>query len=326
MEMWTRELLPILRDIPVLFGLFASDPFISLYDYLKHIKACGFSGIVNFPTLALIDGNFQKALEAEGNTFEQEVEAIKLAHYLNFFTVGFVTDEEQTSKMLHAGADIICVHLGLTKGGFLGAKKYLSIEEARRITDKIFKICQNVRPEAIRMIYSGPANTPIDMQYIYQNTTCQGYIGGSTFDRIPTERAIINTMKAFKSYGVFSDTDPMHQILTGQVGAIDYVQFVKDYIEEHYATEVKLGDLALFAHISSSYLSTKFKKELGCSFTEYLIRFRMNKAKKLLTESKLSCKEAAQRVGYSDYAQFAKIFKKYVGMNPTQVTKDARAE
>jgi len=326
MEMGTRELLPIIPDVPVLFGLFASDPFVSLYEYLKAISEGGFSGIVNFPTLALIDGNFREALEADGNSFDQEVEAIKLAHYLNLFTVGFVTDEEQTRKMLQAGADVICVHLGLTKGGFLGAKKYLSIEDARRITDRVFKICQEERPGVIKMIYSGPANTPIDMQYMYHNTACQGYIGGSAFDRIPTERAILNTTKAFKSYGVFAETDPLHQVLAGQVDTRDYVQFVKDYIEEHYATEIQLGELALFAHISSSYLSTKFKKELGCSFTEYLIRFRMNKAKELLMESKLSCKEAALRVGYSDYVQFSKMFKKYIGMNPTHINKNQKVE
>ena len=125
MDMGCNELLPIIKDTPVLFGLFASDPMINLYDYLQKIRENGFSGVVNYPTLSLIDGKFGEALSEEGNTYEKEVEAIKLAHFLDLFTIAFVVDAEQARKMTLAGADVICAHLGLTKGGFLGAKKYL---------------------------------------------------------------------------------------------------------------------------------------------------------------------------------------------------------
>ena len=133
MEMGTRELIPAIREVPILFGLFANDPEIHLYGYLKQIKDRGFSGIVNFPTMALIDGRFREALEEEDNTFSREAEAIQLAHLLDLFTIAFVTEEDEARQMLNAGADVICVHLGLTKGGFLGAKKYFSLEEARRL-------------------------------------------------------------------------------------------------------------------------------------------------------------------------------------------------
>ncbi|RRD92394.1 helix-turn-helix domain-containing protein [Clostridiales bacterium COT073_COT-073] len=322
MQMGMHELLPIISKVPILFGIFASDPFIHLYEYLKEIKSQGFGGVVNFPTLALIDGRFRKALEDEGNTYDQEVEAIKLAHYLELFTVAFVTDEEQTQKMLNAGADVICVHLGLTKGGFLGAKKYISLDQAKKAADSIFAVCDAINPGVIKMIYAGPANTPIDMQYMYQNTKCQGYIGGSTFDRIPTERAILNTTKAFKSYGGFDGNDPMAKLINGNWNTNDYADFVKKYIEEHYMKEIQLADLALVAHISPSYLSIRFKKEMGCNFTEYLIRFRMNKAKEFLQTGKISCKEAAERVGYYDYAQFSKMFKKYLGQSPSYFRTD----
>jgi len=321
MEMGTRELLPIIHDIPVLFGLLAGDPFISIYDYLKVIHEKGFAGVTNFPTVSLIDGVFREAVEEEGNTYDKEVEAIKLAHYMDLFTVAFVTDVEQTEQMLEAGADVICVHLGLTKGGFLGAKRNLSLDEARRISEKIFSLCNTHKSKVIKMIYAGPANTPIDMQYLYRNTPCQGYIGGSTFDRIPIERAVYNTTKAFKSYGSLAEDDPKMKALEGQLNSRDYVRFVKEHIEDHWAEEIQLRDLALFAHVSYSYLSTKFKKEVGCSFTEYLIRFRMNKARELLLESRYSCQEVSDKVGYPDYAQFSKMFKKYMGVNPSEFIK-----
>jgi predicted TIM-barrel enzyme/AraC-like DNA-binding protein len=315
MELGRRELLPMIKDIPVLFGMFASDPDIHLYEYLKEIRANGFAGIVNFPTLAIVDGKFREALEEEGNTFDKEVEAIKIASVLDMFTVAFVTNGEEARKMLAAGADIICVHLGLTKGGFLGAKKYISLDEARKITSEIFAVCNEKNPAALKMIYAGPASTPLEMQHLYQNTDCQGYIGGSTFERIPAERAILDTMKSFKSSALVSDN------AEGGWRSGDYVEFIRQYVADNYARAIQLGDLALFVHLSASYLSTKFKKEMGMSFTEYLIRFRMGKAKALLKNNNMPCREIAENVGYPDYAQFSKTFKKYVGISPTEYQK-----
>ena len=319
MELGTKELLPIIRDVPVLFGLFATDPGIHIYHYLKCIKENGFSGIVNFPTLSLIDGKFREALEEDGNTYAREVEAVRLARYLELFTVAFVTTKEEAESMLEAGADVVCVHLGLTKGGFLGAKHAISIQEAKRMTEHIFSVCEE--RNALRMIYAGPASTPVDMQYIYQNTSCQGYIGGSTFERIPAERAIYNTTKAFKSYGSFDENDPMVKIINGNWNAGDYTEFVKKYIEEHYMKEIQLGDLALVAHVSPSYLSVRFKKEMGISFTEYLVTYRVNKARELLANSSAPYKEIAQAVGYTDYVQFSKMFKKRTGLTPGEYHK-----
>lgn len=317
MELGTRELLPVIQEVPVLFGLFASDPEIHLYEYLKMIKENGFSGIVNYPTMSLIDGKFRIALEEEGNTYQKEVEAIRLAHYYDLFTVAFVTNAEESELMIEAGADVICAHLGLTKGGYLGAKNVLSIQDGKKLTDEIFEVCMKKNPDALRMIYAGPASTSIDMQYMYQNTACQGYIGGSTFERIPVERAIYNTTKAFKSYGSLDENDPMMKMINGNWNPGDYTEFVKKYIEEHYMNEIKLADLALVAHVTPSYLSTKFKKETGISFTEYLVRHRIRKAKKLIKSGNSSFKEVADAVGYHDYVQFSKMFKKYAGVAPS---------
>ena len=117
--------------------------------------------------MSLIDGKFRIALEEEGNTYQKEVEAIRLAHYYDLFTVAFVTNAEESELMIEAGADVICAHLGLTKGGYLGAKNVLSIQDGKKLTDEIFEVCMKKNPDALRMIYAGPASTPIDMQYMY---------------------------------------------------------------------------------------------------------------------------------------------------------------
>ena len=325
MDLGTHELLPVIRDIPVLFGLFASDPEIELYEYLKQIRESGFAGIVNYPTLSLIDGKFRLALEEEGSCFSREVEAVKLAHFLGMFTLAFVTNESETRLMLEAGADIVCVHLGLTKGGVLGAGKYMSIERARKMTKNLFRICEKERPEVIRMIYGGPANTPSDMLYMYKNTGCQGYIGGSTFDRIPVEKSIFETMRSFKNSGSEKIDALMDKAFSGQWNPGDYSEFIKQFVAEHYREEIRLGELAIVLHLSPSYLSTRFKQDTGMNFTEYLVRFRIEKAKELLRTTSDSCRRVAESTGYEDYVQFSKIFKKYTGKSPAEYREETTA-
>lgn len=321
MDFASKELLPIIQETPVLFGLNANDPTIHLYEYIAEIKKKGFAGINNFPSVGLIDGKFFEAIEEEGITFDNEVEAIRIANFMGLFTVAFVFSEEQAEKMAKAGADVVCAHLGLTRGGMLGAKKVFSLEHAKLMADKVFQACDEFSSNIIKMIYGGPASTPIDMHYMYDNTNCMGYIGGSSFERIPAERAILNTTRAFKSFGSFDSNDIMVKILNGSSRNYDYVEYVKTYINENYMKEIRLSDLALVAHISSSYLSTIFKKEVGCSFSEYLVKFRINKATEIIKDERLSLLEVAQIVGYNDYAQFSKMFKKYKEVSPKEFAK-----
>lgn len=327
MELGTREIFPIVRNVPLFFGIMASDPTIHLYDYLNEIKDSGFSGIVNSPTLSLIDGRFRLALEEEGTSYDREIAAIRMASHLGLVTMAFVTNQEETEKMIDAGADMICVHLGLTRGGILGAKHYLSLGDARKTVKKIFSICKERNPEILRMVYAGPANTLKDMRYLLQNTDCHGYIGGSTFDRIPMESSIYETVRSFKRQDDKKDEDTLSRLVDRKWGAGNLVECMKDYIEEHYMDTVHLGDLALVSHMSPSYLGAKFKQETGSSFTEYLMGFRLDKAKEMLeTAPELQCREVAEKVGYVDYIQFSKMFKKHVGEAPKDYQKRFRTK
>lgn len=318
MEFASRELLPIIQDTPVLFGFHANDPYIHTYEYLKDVKRIGFAGINNFPTMGLIDGQFGKALEEEGNTYQNEVEAIRIAHFLDLFTIAFVFNDTQTRQMLDAGADIICTHLGLTTGGMLGAKKTISLEQSCVDAQRMYDICNKVRPDVIKMVYGGPIKTPIDARYFYDNTDCQGFIGGSSIERIPAEKAILNTTKAFNTSGALDDSDIMFKVLGGRGRDYDYVDYVKTYISSNYGKPIYISELALAAHVSSSYLSTKFKKVIGCSFTEYLIKFRIHKFCEIVAGAKcqIPLNQAADLAGYPDYTQFSKTFKKYKGVSP----------
>jgi AraC-like DNA-binding protein len=218
--------------------------------------------------------------------------------------------------MIEAKADVICAHFGFTTGGMMGAKKSFSIEHAKIVADKIFSACENADYDPIKLVYGGPAGTPIDMQYLYDNTACTGYIGGSAIERIPAERAIMETTGAFKSTGGFSQNEYLMKVLDRNRNSYDCVRFVKKYIHEQYSDDIRLRDLALLSHVSYSYLSTLFKKEVGCSFSEYLVKYRINKAAEIMCTEKLPLVSVAMMVGYNDYPQFSKMFKKYKGMSP----------
>jgi predicted TIM-barrel enzyme/AraC-like DNA-binding protein len=315
MDYASKELVPLMKHTPVIFGLCATDPTITIPEYLDKIRFKGFSGINNYPTVGMLDGNFRDALEEEDICYDQEVEAIGIAHSKDMFTVAFVFDRNQATQMLAAGADIICAHLGLTSGGILGAKKVLSLEAAVRITNEIFDECDKHNAKVLKMIYGGPVNSAIDIKYMYDNTDAQGYLGGSAFERIPSEEAITAITQDFKSTGT-EDNELFSKMLSGISKHYDYVTFVKKYVAEHYMNDISFTNLAQVAHVSRTYLSTLFKKEVGCTFPEYLARFRINQAIEIAKHEDAYWTDIARSVGYADYAYFSKAFKKHVGASP----------
>ncbi len=318
MEYSLREIKTLITRIPLIFGLNATDPSVDLEYYIEQIKSLGFEGINNYPTIGLIDGQFREALEEQGSCYQTEVRAIAIAHAKDLFTIAFVFNEQQALDMLRAGADIICAHLGFTMGGILGAKKVLSLEAAKERALNIFSVCDQIRPDVIKMIYGGPVKNPIDIQYMYNNLNVMGYIGGSSFERIPSEKSIVNITKAFKSSDHLGKDELMMKMLDGITKHFEYIEFVKRYVAENYMHDISFLDLAQISHISRSHLSRLFKKEVGCAFPEYLVKFRMKKATDIMKENlNISLRDVSELVGYRDYSQFSKMFKKYIGIKPS---------
>ncbi|EUJ18692.1 phosphoenolpyruvate hydrolase family protein [Listeria aquatica] len=315
-----REIIPLIHKIPVIFGLNGTDPTIDIPQFIQTIKQSGFSGINNYPSVGLIDGAFREALEADGNLYDLEVEAIRAAHQADLFTIAFVFNADQVRKMTQAGADVICIHLGLTSGGLLGAQKVLSLEAAIEETKTMIERIPKNRKNVFKMVYGGPVKTLVDIRYLYNHIPeLDGYIGGSTFERLPSEEVIVHQTRDFKKSEITSDGSLLAQMLDGIEKHYDYVEFVKKYVEANYSEPIQLAELAQVAHLSPSYLSTLFKEKVGYSFTEYLIRFRLNKAVEWMRQDpKRSLKEIALGIHYQDYAQFNKVFKKYMGMSPKE--------
>src|SRR5579871_3552339 len=127
-----REVLPVVQNTPVLAGVCGTDPFRIMKRFLAEVKAAGFSGVQNFPTVGLIDGTFRQGLEETGMGFDLEVEMIREARALDLLTCPYVFTEAEARAMAQAGADVLIPHMGLTTKGSIGAKTALTLEEAAR--------------------------------------------------------------------------------------------------------------------------------------------------------------------------------------------------
>lgn len=318
MEFGLKELLPRINKIPVIFGLMATDPSIHLEKFIQQVKEKGFAGINNYPTVGLIDGKYREALEEQGISYKQEVESISLANKFGLLTVAFVFNKEQAIQMVDAGADVICVHLGLTTGGKLGSKHIQSLQSAKTLAQEIFDVVTERNPDIIKMVYGGPVNKPVDVQFIYDGTNIDGYIGGSVFERIPAEQVVLQVTESFKKTNEVRYDELIEKIISGFTTSDDYIDFIKRYISLHYKDEISLNEISEILHVSRSHLSTLFKKNVGVSFTDYLIDFRLNRALEIYQEKKLPLTIVAELVGYQNYSQFSKIFKKRRGKSPRE--------
>ncbi|MEM8691245.1 MAG: phosphoenolpyruvate hydrolase family protein [Pseudomonadota bacterium] len=201
MEM-AGEVLPVVEDTPVLAGVCATDPFRLMDKFLDEVKAAGFSGVQNFPTVGLIDGNFRANLEETGMGYQHEIHMIAMAHEKDMLTTPYVFSEEDAAAMAKAGADIVVVHLGLTTGGSIGADTAVTLEQAPALTDAWAGAALDVNPDAIVLVHGGPVAMPDDADFVLKNTkNCHGFYGASSMERLPTEIALRDQTAAFKKIG-----------------------------------------------------------------------------------------------------------------------------
>ena len=201
MEM-AGEVLPVVKNTPVLAGVCATDPFRLMDKFLDDVKAAGFSGVQNFPTVGLIDGTFRENIEETGMGYGHEVDMIAMAAGKDLLTTPYVFSEEDAAAMAEAGADIIVVHLGLTTGGSIGAETAVTLEKAPILTDKWAAAALEVNPDAIVLVHGGPVAMPEDADYVLRNTAnCHGFYGASSMERLPTEVALTAQTAKFKKIG-----------------------------------------------------------------------------------------------------------------------------
>ncbi|MCO4313401.1 phosphoenolpyruvate hydrolase family protein [Pectobacterium versatile] len=194
-----KEVLPVVKHTPVLAGVNGTDPFCQFDKFLDDLKALGFSGVQNFPTVGLIDGNFRANLEETGMGYALEVDMISLAHEKDMLTTPYVFSAADAVAMTKAGADIIVPHMGLTTGGNIGAETALNLADCVPLINHWAREAKAIRKDVIVLCHGGPISTPQDAQFIMDHCPqCDGFYGASSMERLPTETALTATTQQFK--------------------------------------------------------------------------------------------------------------------------------
>ena len=193
-----HEVLPVVRDTPVLAGVNGTDPFMIPDQFLRRLIDLGFSGVQNFPSVGLIDGTFRANLEETGMGYGLEVDMIARAHALDLLTTPYVFGELDARAMAGAGADIVVCHMGLTTGGAIGAHTALKLSDCVAPINAWAQAAKAVRPDVIVLCHGGPIASPEDAQYILDHCpACQGFYGASSMERLPVETALTETTRRF---------------------------------------------------------------------------------------------------------------------------------
>ena len=193
------EVLPVVKNTPVLAGVNGTDPFRLMPVFLKQLKEMGFTGVQNFPTVGLIDGTFRANLEATGMGYDKEIDMIAEAHKLDLLTTPYVFDPDQAVAMAKAGADMLVAHVGLTTGGSIGAGVALTLDEAIEKVMAIAAAGKGVKKDLLVICHGGPFDEPDAVgSALAKMPGIAGFFGATSIERLPTERAITGQVKEFK--------------------------------------------------------------------------------------------------------------------------------
>lgn len=199
MEIGEHEVLPVVEEIPVICGVHASDPRRRMWHWLIQVKDMGFSGVNNFPTHCIIDGQFRRVLEETGMSVTHEFEMVRLARKMDLFSIVYVATAEEAEAMARAGADAIIAHVGTTVGGSIGVTGAVcTMDDAVARTQSIIDGAKKVRKDLIFLSHGGPICTPEDAAYINEHTDCVGFVGASSLERLAVEESLTNLTRKFK--------------------------------------------------------------------------------------------------------------------------------
>jgi predicted TIM-barrel enzyme len=194
------EVLPVVKDTPVLAGVCGTDPFRLIPNFLRDVRDAGFAGVQNFPTVGLIDGTFRANLEETGMGYDLEVEMIAAASELGLLTSPYVFDPESAAAMTRVGADVLVPHMGLTTKGTIGAHTAKTLDQCVDEIQAMRDAAVGVNPDVIVLCHGGPLAEPEDAAYVLERTTgVVGFFGASSMERLPTEVAMTENMKRFKA-------------------------------------------------------------------------------------------------------------------------------
>jgi predicted TIM-barrel enzyme len=196
-----NRVFPVIKETPMIAGICGTDPTREMRPYLKHLKELGFSAVMNFPTVGLIDGRFRKELEDTGMGYSVEIETLKIAQEVGLFTLGYAFNVEEATLVGKAQLDVLICHMGLTKGGSIGSKvaEGITLVQAAELVRQMTKTAKAGYSDIMIFAHGGPISAPEDTAYIYENTESVGFLGASSIERIPIEKPLTEACRQFKN-------------------------------------------------------------------------------------------------------------------------------
>lgn len=202
-DLGSRTVLPVVKETPVIGGICGSDPTREMQTYLEELQRLGIAGVMNFPTVGLIDwdSRYRQELENTGMGYDVEIEALKIAKELGLFTMGYAFRPEEGAMVGKAGMDAVIAHMGLTRGGSIGStiSKEDDLAEAAKLVDAIGDAARAENPEIMVFCHGGAIAYPPDTAYMYAHTQAVGFLGASSAERIPVEEPLRAATEAFKA-------------------------------------------------------------------------------------------------------------------------------
>jgi predicted TIM-barrel enzyme len=200
LELGERALVNVVGDCPLIAGLLCVDPTRDMARFLETIAAAGYDGVMNCPTVALIDGKFRSDLEETGMGFAREVDVLGRASRMGLFTKAFCTSPEEALAMAEAGVDNIIVHFGNSSGGTIGSKTVLGDDASWARAGMVLDALSAKFSDRIVTCHGGAIETPADFERFQKmEPRLQGYVGGSSAERFPIETSVVEATRQFKN-------------------------------------------------------------------------------------------------------------------------------
>jgi predicted TIM-barrel enzyme len=194
-----REVLPQVKEVPVIAGLNGVDVLRDMRLFLEDVKHVGFSGVHNFPTVAWFDGEFRKTLEKTGLGYEHEINMLNFAHDLDLLTIGYAFNEEDADRLMReAMPDIFIFHAGITRGGTTGYAESRSMEEMAHRSQTHYDLAKRIKPDVILLAHGAALVNAEDAQFMVDHTDCHGVQLGSSIERMAVEVPLQERASAFK--------------------------------------------------------------------------------------------------------------------------------
>ena len=194
-----HELLNVVSpDTPVIGGIEATDPTRrNIPKLLDAFMEAGYTGIINFPTVAMWS-DVRRLNEKKGYGFELECELVAECAKRDIFTMAYVFNAEDCKAIIDAGADVIVAHSGPTEGGLVGPKYDETFAHALEYLEGLFAAARMARPDILCFGHGGPLVGVDEVTRMFAETSADGFVGSSSIERIPVERAVMETVRSFK--------------------------------------------------------------------------------------------------------------------------------